>query len=137
LALWLEKLLGAEREIRIALEAAASAAALGSAEGEGRIAKILWDNETADMSMEAILILTELRTAFAREQLQRIASQDQWRDDERRQAAIWGLGKAGLKSYSDLVPFIADPEENAAFHAIAGFGVDTPEAVIGARRHAG
>jgi hypothetical protein len=117
-------------EIRVALEAAASAAALGSAKGEDRIAKVLWDDETADMSMEAILILTELKTAFAREQLQRIASHNAWRDDERRQAAIWGLGKAGLKSYGDLLPFIADTEENAAFHAIAAFAPDTPKAVI-------
>ena len=80
--------------------------------------------------MEAILILTELKTAFAREQLQRIASHGAWREDERRQAAIWGLGKAGLKSYGDLLPFITDTEENAAFHAIAGFGSDTPKAVI-------
>jgi hypothetical protein len=28
------------------------------------------------------------------------------------------------------LPFIADAEENAAFHAIAGFGPDTPKPVI-------
>jgi hypothetical protein len=60
----LEALLEVEKEIRVSLEAAASATALGSAKGEGLIAKILWDDETADMSMEAILILTELKTAL-------------------------------------------------------------------------
>ena len=95
-----------------------------------RIAKILMDDETADMSMEAILILTELKMAFAREQLSSIASYDAWHDDERRQATIWGLGKTGLKSYGDLLPFIADTEENVAFHAIAAFGRDTSKQVI-------
>src|SRR5690606_37044554 len=83
-----------------------------------------------EMSMEAILILTELKTAFAREQLRSAAGDVRFRGDERRQAAIWGLGKAGLKSYGDLVPFIGDDEENAAFHAIAAFGADTPKPVI-------
>ena len=49
--------------------------------------------------------------------------------DEIRQAAVWGLGKAGLKAY-DQLPFIGDTDENLALHAIAAFGSDTPEAVI-------
>lgn len=78
--------------------------------------------------MEAILILSELKTPFARSELVRAAMQ--FRGDERRQAAIWGLGKAGLRSYADLVPFISDEEENVAYHAIAAFGADTPRPVI-------
>jgi HEAT repeat protein len=50
--------------------------------------------------------------------------------DEIRQAAVWGLGKAGLKAYDDLLPFIDDADENVALHAIAAFGEDTPKAVI-------
>ncbi len=127
----LENVLDTEREIRVALEAAGSAAALGSNKGEDRIAAVLWDNgNVVEMSMEAILILTELRTVFAREQLQRAAGDARFLHDERRQAAIWGLGKAGLKSYGDLVRFIGDEDEDAAFHAIAGFGPDTPRSVI-------
>ena len=80
--------------------------------------------------MEAILILTELKNEFAREQLRLAAGDVRFRHDERRQAAIWGLGKAGLKSYRELLPFIADDEDNVAFHAIAAFGPDTPEDVI-------
>lgn len=126
----LERMLDTEQEIRVALEAAGSAAVLGTGKGEERIAAVLWDEDHAEMSMEAILILTELKTAFASDQLRRAASDARFAGDERRQAAIWGLGKAGLKSYGDLVAFIGDNEENAAFHAIAGFGSDTPKPVI-------
>ena len=129
----LEKMLNTEQEIRVELEAAASAAALGSSMGEERIVEMLWaDRDAGEMSMEAILILTELKNEFAREQLRRAAGDAQFRGDERRQAAIWGLGKAGLSSYSELVPFVADEEENAALHAIAAFGPDTPKAVVDA-----
>lgn len=126
----LHKMLGVEQEIRVALEAAGSAAAVGSGKGEERIAAVLWDKDHKEMSMEAVLILTELKTEFARDQLRRVASDVGLRGDERREAAIWGLGKAGLRSYSDLVPFIADEEENCAFHAIVGFGTDTPKPAI-------
>ena len=127
----LENMLDTEREIRVALEAAGTAAAFGSISGEERIASVLWtDGGDSEMSMEAILILTELKTAFAREQLRQVAMSAKLRGDERRQAAIWGLGKVGLKSYGDLLPFIGDGDENAAYHAIAAFGSDTPRPVI-------
>lgn len=114
----------------MALEAAGSAAFLGSGKGEERITTVLWDKDHTEMSMEAILILTELKTDFARDQLLLTASDDQFSGSEQRQAAIWGLGKGGLKSYGDLVRFIGDNEEGAAFHAIAGFGSDTPKPTI-------
>ncbi len=41
-----------------------------------------------------------------------------------------GTGQVGLKSYRELVPFIADEEENVAYHAIAAFDSDTPRLVI-------
>lgn len=126
----LEGMLETEPEIRVALEAAGTAAALGSAKGEQRIAAVLWSDASSEMSMEAILVLTELRTGFGREQLLRAASDTRFHGDERRQAAIWGLGKAGLESYDDLVSFIGDAEENVAYHAIAAFGVNTPKNVI-------
>ncbi len=127
----LHGLLDTEHEPRVRLEAAGSAAALGSKSGEERIVEILWaDGSAAEMSMEAILVLTELKNEFAREQLRVAAGHGRFHGDERRQAAIWGLGKEGLKSYRDLLPFIADDEENAAFHAIAAFGPDTPKDVI-------
>jgi hypothetical protein len=126
----LEEFLDREQERRVLLEAAGSAAALHSAKGEECIEEILWAADAADMSMEAILVLTELASPFAREQLCRVATADEFKNDERRQAAVWGLGKAGVRSYGDLVPFVGDAEENVAYHAIAGFGPDTRPAVI-------
>ena len=127
----IENTLDTEPEIRVALEAAGAAAALGSNAGEDRIASVLRaDGGDSEMSMEAILILTELKTVFAREQLRHVAMNAELRGEERRQAAIWGLGKVGLKSYGDLLPFIGDDDENAAYHAIAAFGPDTPKPVI-------
>lgn len=128
----LEEHLSREPEPRVALEAAGSAAALGSTLGQERMVHFIWD-EDADpvMRMEAVLILTELgKTQFTHDQLIRIASEPFSRGDEIRQAAIWGLGKTGLKAYTDLLPFIDDVEENVAMHAIAAFGIDTPRPVI-------
>lgn len=124
----LEAMLPTEPEPRVALEIAASAAALRLPLGEEKLAAVLAGDGASDLSMEAILILTELKTPFAHAELVRAI--DRFRGDERRQAAIWGLGKAGLKSYADLLPFISDAEENVAYHAIAAFGPDTPRPVI-------
>jgi hypothetical protein len=124
----LEATLDTDLDGRVSLEAAATATVLGLTSGEDRLTAVLWGEGSAELSMEAILILTELKTPFARHELRRAA--DQFTGDERRQAAIWGLGKAGLKSYSDLVPFISDREENVAYHAIVAFGSDAPRPVI-------
>lgn len=58
----LEDLIGREAEERIVLEAAGSAAALGSELGQERIRRFVWDNdERPELRMEAVLILTEQR----------------------------------------------------------------------------
>jgi len=126
----LERLLGAEQEERVALEAAGSAATLGSGVGQERIEAVLWGDGRADLRMESVLILTELGSPFARRELVRIAGAPQFQGNEIRQAAVWGLGKAGLKAYEDLLPFIDDADENVALHAIVAFDGGTPEAVI-------
>lgn len=126
----LEELLRSEREFRVALEAAGTAASIGSAAGERFIEKILYSDGNKELSMEAVLILTEIKGAFAQEKLKDVAGSRAFRNDERRQAAVWGLGKAGLKAYAELLPYIADSEENMAYHAIAAFGEDTPAHVI-------
>jgi len=126
----LEALLKAEKEERVSLEAAGSSAALGSALGQEQIGKVVWGAGRQDLRMEAVLILTELGSDFAREELERIAAEQKFAEDEIRQAAVWGLGKAGLRAYDRLLPFIADKDENVALHAIVAFGADTPEAVI-------
>jgi len=126
----LEQLLGAEQEQRVALEAAGSAATLGSGLGQERIGVVLRGEGRKDLRMEAVLILTELASPFARAELVSVAGGRQFEGDEIRQAAVWGLGKSGLKTYEELLPFIADADENVALHAIVGFGSDTPERVV-------
>ena len=127
----LENMLAAETEDRIRLEAAGSAVGLGSSLGEEEVASFIWDNEDRpDLRMEAVLILSELeRTSFTHEQLTAMASDQRFKGDEIRQAAVWGLGKTGLKSYVDLLPFIDDLDENVALHAIGAFGADTSDTV--------
>lgn len=126
----LERLLGVEQEERVALEAAGSSATLGSGLGQERIESVLSGNGRHDLRMEAVLILTELGSPFARRELVRVAGGQNFEGDEIRQAAVWGLGKAGLKAYEELLPFIGDADENVALHAIVAFGSDTPEPVI-------
>jgi len=127
-----EGLLRYETEERVALEAAGTAAALDSELGRERISNFIWHNDDRpELRMEAVFILTELgSTPFTREELNRIARDPAFEGQETRQAAVWGLGKAGLKSYQDLLAFIDHPDENIALHAIAAFGSDTPQAVI-------
>ena len=128
----LEALIGHEEEQRIKLEAAGSATSLGSALGQDTISSFIWDEAAIhEMRMEAVLILTELGDgSFTRDLLKAIAAHSGFAENEVRQAAVWGLGKAGLKSYADLLPYIADAEENMALHAIAAFDEDTPQNVI-------
>lgn len=128
----LESLLETEAELRVALEAAGTATHLGSAKGQDFVANTLHNNENKQLSMEAIFILTEIGGTFARDHLYAVAGNAALSGDERRQAAIWGLGKIGLKAYDKLLPFIADKEENVAYHAISAFGEDAPDDVIDA-----
>ena len=126
----LEELLVRENEERVALEAAGAAATLGSALGQERIGQVLWGQGRKDLRMEAVLILNELASPFAKAELVRVAGDHRFDSDEIRQAAIWGLGKAGLKAYEELLPFIADIDDNVALHAIVAFGSDTSPGAI-------
>lgn len=84
----LEELLARETEERVVLEAAGAAAALGSLLGEERINRVLRRQGRADLRMEAVLILTELESAFAREELRGIVADRELAGDEIRQAAV-------------------------------------------------
>jgi hypothetical protein len=126
----LEAMLTKENDERVALEAAGSAAVLGSAMGQERIEAVLWGDGSPEMRMEAVLILTELKSTFARAELAKVAAAEKFDGDEIRQAAVWGLGKAGLKAYDKLLGFVADTDDNVAMHAIMAFGSDTPADVI-------
>jgi len=124
--------LDVEHDARVLLEAAGAGTALRSAKARDRLETLLWQGERADLRMEAVLILTELRAPGAHEILSSVATSETFADDEIRQAAVWGLGKAGLQRYGDLVSFIGDADRDVALHAIAGFGEDTPAEVIDA-----
>ena len=128
----LEDLIRRKAEERIILEAAGSAADLGSEFGQEQIARFVWENEDRpELRMEAVFILSELgHSSFTRGQLSSIVADPRFADDELRQAAVWALGKAGLKSYEDVLPVIDDADENVALHAIVAFGSDAPPRVI-------
>ena len=128
----IEDLICRETEPRVALEAAGSAAALGSELGLEQITRFVWkNNDRPDLRMEAVFILAEIgHSRFTREQLNLILADPLFEGDELRQAAVWALGKAGLKCYEDLLPFIDVVDENLALHAIGGFGIDTPRPII-------
>ncbi len=128
----LEHLIDRETEQRVALEAAGSAAALGSEVGQNLIVRFIWDNhDWPELRMEAAFIMSELgNTPFTRAVLNRILEDDRFDRDELRQAAVWALGKSRLRCYQDVIRFIADPDENVALHAIGALGVDVPRPVI-------
>lgn len=128
----LEQFIAKETEDRVKLEAAGSATSFGSSLGQDTISEFIWtNNHSPELRMEAVLILTELAGGkFAKETLKAVATSPNFSGDELRQAAVWGLGKAGLKAYEELLPFIRDPEENVVLHAIAGFGPDVSDAII-------
>ncbi len=123
--------LKAETEDRVALELAASAARLGVSFGMERISTAIWGHERADLRMEGVLILAELASATAAKELAHVARSKEFCGKEIRQAAVWGLGKTGSRSYRSLLEFIADDDEGVALHAIGAFGSDTPADVVG------
>lgn len=115
---------------RIALEAAATAAFLGSKRGEDYIRSVLTTDGRADLKMEAVFILGELGSDFARQVLASVAKDASRQGDELRQAATWGLGKAGLGAYEELLELIDDSEDEVAMHALVAFDRGAPDVII-------
>lgn len=126
----IEQRLGIEKEERVLLEAAGAGTALESDKAWRVLEGFVWNQERADLRMEAVFILTELRNSGARDVLLKITTDPRFANDEIRQAAVWGLGKAGLKSYEDVIPFLKDAERDVVLHAIAAFGPDTSKRAI-------
>lgn len=119
-----------EPDDRVALELAASATRLGSAQGLAHLATTVANHARGDLRMEAVLILTELGSAEAAEVLSQIAANPALQGEELRQAATWGLGKAGCHTYGRLLPLLRDADDAVVLHAIVAFGEDTPAAVV-------
>jgi len=126
----LSRVIAGETDGRVSLELAASAARLGFAFGLEYVSSVIWKQDRADLRMESVLILTELATPQAAKELIQVASSPTFSGDEIRQAAVWGLGRAGTHSYLELVDFICDDDDNVALHAITAFGPDTPANVL-------
>ncbi|WP_137079918.1 HEAT repeat domain-containing protein [Halomonas caseinilytica] len=126
----LEKAHAKKEDKRVALEAAGSLAAFESKEGQRWLRSFLSHEKDLPLKMEAIFVLAELGNDFARSELIGVANSDEARGTELRQAAVWGLGKSGLKQYAELVRFIDDEDEEVALHAIAAFGTDVPQEVV-------
>ncbi|TMI98363.1 MAG: hypothetical protein E6G97_26175 [Alphaproteobacteria bacterium] len=126
----IEKRLEAEKEDRVLLEAAGAGTALESAKAWEKLEGFVWSQQRPDLRMEAVFILTELKSAGARDVLIRIANDPAFAGNEIRQAAVWGLGKAGLKHYGDLVPFLRDGDRDVVLHAVAAFGSEASALVV-------
>jgi hypothetical protein len=120
-----------ETDDRVALEMAASAARLGAAAGMEHIVSTAWSHDRGDLRMEAVLILTEHGGADAAAVLKRLATSRDLEGDELRQAATWGLGKAGCRAYRELLDLLGDEDDAVALHAVAAFGPDTLDDVVG------
>ncbi len=126
----LSRALKSETDDRVALELAASAGRLGAAFGMEGISSFIWSHERDDLRMEGVLILAELATPLAAIELVRVAKSEEFAGSEIRQAAVWGLGKTGCRSYRNLIEFIGDEDDGVALHAIGAFGSDTPGDVV-------
>lgn len=129
----LAEALAREREPRTALEIAGALARLGEGAGFDFLAEAT-QKEGADfpgyLRMEAVLILSEVPDRRSAILLDAVAGGRSLKGDELRQAAVWGLGRRGIKSYEHAVKYIADEEDDVALHAIAALGSDASRAIV-------
>jgi len=131
----LEAMLNKEKDGRLALEIAGTASSLGVQAGLDHIHQALWNGEEAQLRMEAALIATEIGIRSGREGIATLLAEvagnrRSFQGDEVRQAAAWGLGRAGIRRYDLLLDLLTDEEEDVALQAIAAFGSDTQEPVV-------
>lgn len=130
----LEERMREEADGRLRLEAAASAAALGSDAARETLRAFIADPDEPALRLEAVFVLTELHRGIsagtAADALQDIAN-NQNMSSELRQAAVWGLGFSGHGQFGSILPFLDDADENVALHAIAAFGPAAPESIVG------
>ncbi len=126
----LENAFDTETEERVALEMGSSLARMGSAQGFDFILSKIENAGENYIPMEVVFILTEIGDNHSATELENIATSEQYAENELRQAAVWGLGKAGAKSYGKLIQFLDDVEDDVALHAITAFDSDTPNAII-------
>jgi hypothetical protein len=120
-------------EGRVALEAAASLARLGNGHGLDLLRAAINDPQVPFLRMEAILALSELHgtplAGHCADMLTEYALAEALLNDEARQAAIWGIGKDGLRSYARLLAFLDARAEDELVHAVCAFGPDADSLV--------
>lgn len=124
----------ADLEHRVRLEAAASAARLGSSDGLAILRQAIQAPAIEYLAMEAVLILAEYKDTLVEDECAAIliecANNAALAEPELRQAAIWGLGSTGLRRYNELLPFLNADNEDERIHAVAAFGSDLEAATI-------
>jgi hypothetical protein len=126
----LESMIDNEPDERVALEMGASLARMDSSRGFDFILQKIENPIEPYIPMEAVFILTEIADSRSTSELVRIANSENYRKVEIRQAAVWGLGKAGARAYDQLIQFIDDDEDDVALHALVGFDANTPNDTI-------
>jgi len=126
----LEDQLDLEDDLRVKLEIAGSLARMDSERGYAFIKGVIVEDDSNDMRMEGVLILSEIGSNDAVAVLDGIVRSEEFKGSEIRHAAVWGLGKAGAGAYDLIKSLIHDDEREVALHAIAGFGPDTPPDII-------
>lgn len=126
----LESAIDSESDERVALEMGSSLARMNSAKGFDFIINKIANPDEKYIPMEAVFILTEIADSQSVTELQRIATASTYAENEIRQAAVWGIGKAGAKAYDKLIQFIDDVKDDVALHAIAAFDADAQNSTI-------
>lgn len=119
---------------RVALEAAGALAKLGDRGGIVELAASVLEPREDYLRMESVFLFSELRLSplanDAGEALEGLALNPDFAGDEVRQAAIWGLGRAGLMAYNRLLNFLDAEEENERIHAVVAFSTDLPDVIV-------
>lgn len=117
-------------EHRTALEAAGSLAKLGLQSALDLLRAEIASPRLPFLRMEAVFLLTELvdspLRADAESTLAQIAIDATLDGDEVRQAAIWGLGMAGMRRFDLLLPLLAAENIDERVHAMIGLGAELP-----------
>lgn len=126
----------ANPEGRVALEAAASLVRLGDDHGLELLRNAIANPRVEYLRMESTLALSEFRgtelSQRCAELLAEYAGNAAFAGDEIRQAAIWGLGKDGLRDYVHLLDFLDLPSDEERVHAVCAFGPDVGTGIVDA-----
>jgi hypothetical protein len=119
-----------DEDARVALEAAGSLAKLGDPGGLVELVAAFLEPREEYLPMESVLLLSEQSASplisDAIDALCNVASNDTIENGELRQAAIWGLGQAGLKAYDRLLAYLDGEVEEERVHAVVAFAAVLP-----------